>query len=81
VVWATDLLSFEPPDFNLVSGFPLEIGDHLGPVPIRVDESGYYENQRDQEYAGDSNRDQTGSAADIYGELQNNFVHERLAGL
>jgi hypothetical protein len=47
----------QPPDFDPLSSFFLEIRDHLGPVAIDVDESGCNENQREQEYRSDSPND------------------------
>jgi hypothetical protein len=47
----------QPSDFDLLSSFFLEIGDYLGPVAIDVNECGYNENKREQEYRGDSNND------------------------
>ena len=64
----------QSPDFDLLSSFLLEIGDHLGPVAIHVNKSGYNENKREQEYRGDSNDDQTSPAADGHSELQNTAV-------
>jgi hypothetical protein len=37
----------QPPDFNLLSSFLLEIGNQLGPVAIHVNESGYNEDERE----------------------------------
>ena len=45
---------YQPSDFDLLPGFFLEIGDHLGPVVIHVNEGGYNENKREQEYRGDT---------------------------
>jgi hypothetical protein len=44
-------------DFDLLSSFFLEIGDHLRPVAIHVNEGGYNEKKREQEYRGDSHND------------------------
>ncbi len=56
----------QPSDFNLLSSFFLEIGDDLGPIAIHVYQSrynvyqsGYNENEREQEYRGDSHNDQS----------------------
>jgi hypothetical protein len=47
----------QPPDFDLLSSFLLEIGDRLGPVTVHVDERGYNKNKYEQEYRGYSNQD------------------------
>jgi hypothetical protein len=47
----------QPPDFNLLSSFFLEIGDDVGPVAIHVHQSGYNENEREQDYRSDSHND------------------------
>jgi len=39
----------QSPDFDLLSSFLLEIGDHLGPVAIHSDKGGSKENNRKQE--------------------------------
>jgi len=39
----------QSPDFDLLSGSLLEIGDHLGPVAIHSDKCGSKENNRKQE--------------------------------
>src|SRR4029077_6839665 len=44
----------QPPDFNLLSSFLLEIGNQLGSVAIHVNESGYDEDECEQKYRGDS---------------------------
>lgn len=44
----------QPSDFDLLSSLFLEIRDHLGAVPIRSNESGDNENEREQEYRSDS---------------------------
>jgi len=36
----------EPFDFDVLSSFFLEIRDHLGPVAININESGYNEDER-----------------------------------
>src|SRR5580704_11858061 len=57
----------QPSDFDLLSSFFLEIGNHLGPVAIHVNEGGYNENEHEQEYGGDSHNDSTYSTADGHG--------------
>jgi len=47
----------QPSDFNLLSSSFLEIGDDVGPVAIHVNQSGYNENEREQEYRSDSHND------------------------
>jgi hypothetical protein len=37
----------QPSDFDLLSSFLLEIRDHLGPVAIHVNETGYNEDERE----------------------------------
>jgi hypothetical protein len=64
----------QSPDFDLLSRFLLEIGDHLGPVAIHFNECGYDKNEREQEYRGDSNRDQAGFSADGHSDLQSKDV-------
>jgi hypothetical protein len=56
------------PDFDLLSSFFLEIGDHLGPVVIHVNETRYNENKREQEYGGDSQNDWNCYMADGHSE-------------
>jgi hypothetical protein len=56
-------------DFDLLSSFFLEIGDDLGPVAIHVNEDGYNENKREQEYRGDSHNDYSCPTADGHSEL------------
>ena len=63
----------QPSDFDLLSSCFLEIGDHLGPVAIRVNESGYNENKREQEYRGDSNNDSSCPTAAGHSEI---LVHD-----
>jgi hypothetical protein len=62
------------PDFYLLASFLLEIGDHLGPVPIHSEKGRYDENKREQEYRDDSNRDQAGSSPDGHGDLHKTVV-------
>jgi len=47
----------QPSDFDLLSSFLLEIRDHLGSVAIHINESGYSEDEREQEYRSDSHND------------------------
>jgi hypothetical protein len=47
----------QPSDFNLLSSFFLEIGDDVGPVAIHVNQGGYNENEREQQYRSDSRND------------------------
>jgi hypothetical protein len=58
-------------DFNLLSRFFLEIGEHLGPIAIGVNKGRWYENKRAQEYCSDYKHDQTNSAADSHSDPQN----------
>jgi hypothetical protein len=55
----------QPSDFNLLSSFFLEIGDDMGPVAIHVHQSGYNENEREQDYRSDSHNDQTGACQQL----------------
>src|SRR5689334_16089105 len=59
----------QPADFDLLSSFFLEIRDHLGPVAIHVNESGYNENEREQEYRSDSHNDYSCPTTDGHSNL------------
>jgi hypothetical protein len=64
----------QSPDFNLLSGFLLKIGDQLGPVAIHFKKGGSYENKRDHKYRGNSNYDPTCPAVHGHSNPQNTVV-------
>jgi hypothetical protein len=64
----------QPSDFDLLPGFFLEIGNHLGPIAIHVNESGHNENKRDRNYRGDANHDQNRFAAHSHRDIPNTIA-------
>jgi hypothetical protein len=69
----------QPSDFDLLPGLFLEIRDHLGPVAIHVNERGHNENERDQNYRGDSHRDQNRLASHSHRENTIAFFTTRIS--
>src|ERR1700730_3560417 len=53
----------QAPDFNLLTSFFLEVGDHPRSIAIHVQERGYNENEREQKYCGDSRNNRSRLAA------------------
>src|ERR1700730_10925325 len=64
----------QPSNFDLLSSFFLEIGDHVGPVAIHANESRCNENNCEQEYRDDSQNDYTCATSDGHSELPNTIV-------
>src|ERR1700757_2053182 len=60
----------QPPDFDLLPSFLLEIGDNPGPVAVYVNENRYNKYKREHEYSGNSTHDQKRLAANAHSSLR-----------